>query len=88
MAIFYPDGGQSETVGYRASSLSPKWLMFDYCDHEIETDQKVAIGQLGVHLAAAYFDYCGDGQPNVAPNGGPTEPLGNSGVSEGPSSVS
>lgn len=185
MTIFYPDGGQPETVSYRASSLSPKWsqichdlldelgivfhhnmgdtlshfdihlagpigrllvhghpcyefsvfcgkrdeqdmatirhfqefaiaacdaahtifsgagraalqalgdqpalLMFDYCHPEIEESQKIAIGQLGVHLAAAYFDYCDDGQPNASPNGGPRDPLPNPGVSGGPPSVS
>ena len=48
----------------------PALLMFDYCDPEIDSDQRVAIGQLGVHLAAAYFDYCEDGQPSAPPNGG------------------
>jgi hypothetical protein len=66
----------------------PALLMLDYCNPKIAADQKVAIGQLGAHLAAAYFDYCEDGQPNTAPHGGPTDPLANSGVNGGPPSVS
>jgi hypothetical protein len=67
---------------------TPALLMFDYCNPKIAADQKVAIGQLGVHLAAAYFDYCEDSQPNASPNGGPAMRPGNPGAGGGPASVS
>ena len=33
-------------------------LTFDYCNPEIDDQDKVAIGQLGLHLANAYYDFC------------------------------
>jgi hypothetical protein len=65
----------------------PALLMFDYCHPEIESDQKLAIGQLGVHLADAYFDYCDDGQPNATPASGPSPPPLNPSTGSGPESV-
>jgi len=37
---------------------TPSLIMFDYCNSGIGDDQKLAIGQLGIHLANAYYDYC------------------------------
>jgi hypothetical protein len=41
----------------------PALIMFDYCNPQIEQDQRAAIAQLGLHLADAYFEYCEPGQP-------------------------
>lgn len=57
-----------QTVGNRvtesASSVLtdavefPCLLLLDTCQAEVVDDQKSALAQLGIHLAAAYFQYC------------------------------
>jgi hypothetical protein len=84
----HTDLSDASQAALQALGNQPALLMFDYCHPKIDADQKVAIGQLGVHLADAYFNYCDDGQPNAAPNEGPAKGVGISGGNGGPPSVS
>ncbi len=70
----------------QALGHQPALLMFDYCRPEIDADQKIAIGQLGVHLADAYFDYCESGQQDAAPNSRRAEQLPTSPQMQSPDS--
>jgi len=45
-------------AAFSGRSSAPSLMMFDYCNSGIGDDQKLAIGQLGIHLANAYYDYC------------------------------
>ena len=38
----------------------PSLLLLDYCRPEMDDGQKLALGQLGIHLASAYLDYCNE----------------------------
>ena len=41
------------------SELTPTFLLLDLARKDLDDDQKVALFQLGIHLAGAYFRWCG-----------------------------
>lgn len=71
------------TMGYRHVAIPPH--LFAHSMHEVCGIDRKSVIKLEVFLIRIHPN---PAQPGAAPNGGPATPLGNSGVTEGPPSVS